>query len=216
MRAPRQPPLTPRRSQSRNLTGRQTELLDQLENLFLAEGFSYLTLDDIVNELRCSKMTLYTLAPSREQLTLAVLRRFFERALKNVDQQMNLTGSTEDHVGVFLTVTTGEMGRMTASCFEDVMQFATTREVYETFSTACTNRLTQLLAASVGSTKVDTARIAFVAELVRLIHEDMYTGELTARTGLDSKTTLDYLVPLVRASVLPPTSRTTAQIKRVK
>jgi AcrR family transcriptional regulator len=59
------------------LTRRQTELLDQLEALFLAEGFARFTLDDLAARLHCSKTTLYALAGSKEQLALRVVRHFF-------------------------------------------------------------------------------------------------------------------------------------------
>jgi AcrR family transcriptional regulator len=48
------------------LTRRQAELLDQLEALFLAEGFARFTLEDLAVRLHCSKSTLYALAGSKE------------------------------------------------------------------------------------------------------------------------------------------------------
>jgi AcrR family transcriptional regulator len=216
MRAPRQPLVTPRRSQSRTLTGRQTELLDELEELFASEGFAHLTLDDIVSKLRCSKMTLYTLAPSREQLTLTVLRRFFDKVLKNVDGRIYQTRRPDTQIQVCITSIVEQMHTMTPTCFNDVMQFATTREVYEGFSAACANRLAQLLAGSVGSAKMDTARIAFVTEMVRVMLEDMHSGEFTDRTGLDNKVALDHLIPVIRGSLKTPRPRAATEIKRVK
>jgi AcrR family transcriptional regulator len=216
MRAPRQPIVSPRRSQSRTLTARQTELLDRLEELFLSEGFAHLTLDDIVSELRCSKMTLYTLAPSREQLTLTVLRRFFDKSLKEIDNQLHQTRSPDAQIPVCLTATLEQMHQMTPTCFNDVMQFGTTREIYETFSAACSNRLTQLLAVSLGSAKVDMARIAFVTEMVRVVFEDMHSGEFTDRTGLDNDLALDHLIKVIRGSLAMPRPRAATQIKRLK
>ena len=62
------------------LTRRQAQLLDQLEELFLAEGFARFTLDDLAVRLHCSKSTLYALADSKEQLALRVIRHFFRKA----------------------------------------------------------------------------------------------------------------------------------------
>ena len=45
-------------SGERRLTTRQAQLLDQLEALFLAEGFAGFILEDIAVRLRCSKTTL--------------------------------------------------------------------------------------------------------------------------------------------------------------
>ena len=64
-------------------TRRQSELLDRLLVLFLEQGFSRFTLDDLAAELRCSKTTLYALAPSRTVLddvaTVAPARSVYER-----------------------------------------------------------------------------------------------------------------------------------------
>src|ERR671933_2309015 len=69
------------------LTARQAELLDQLEQLFLAEGFARFTLDDLAVRLRCSKSTLYALAESKEQLAHRVIKHFFRKATTAVEAQ---------------------------------------------------------------------------------------------------------------------------------
>src|SRR3954451_4534442 len=56
-------------------TPRQVEILDTLQALFLAEGFRHLTIGDLVDRLRCSRRTLYSLAPSKEELVLVVIGR---------------------------------------------------------------------------------------------------------------------------------------------
>src|SRR3954464_13190320 len=69
------------------MTRRQAQLLDHLEELFLAEGFARFTLEDLALRLRCSKSTLYTLAQSKEQLALRVVRHFFRQATEAVEAQ---------------------------------------------------------------------------------------------------------------------------------
>src|ERR687894_1921125 len=69
------------------LTRRQAELLDQLEELFLAEGFARFTLDDLAVRLHCSKSTLYALAESKERLALRVVKHFFRKATDAVEAQ---------------------------------------------------------------------------------------------------------------------------------
>ena len=182
MRAPRQPPLASHRSQPRTWTGRQAELMDQLEDLFLSEGFAHLTIDEIVGQLRCSKMTLYALAPSREQLTITVLRRFFEQAATAVEARIQAGSSSEDRIRACVVAPAEEMRRLTPTCFNDVLQFVTTRELFEAFAASCTNLLTQTLA---GPGKVSSPRVRLVAEVVRLVLQDLYSGELAGRANLD-------------------------------
>ena len=58
----------------RQLTDRQRDVLDRLVELF-NEGFSHLTMADLAARLNCSLRTLYGLAPSRDELVLAVVDR---------------------------------------------------------------------------------------------------------------------------------------------
>lgn len=58
---------------------RQQRLLEQLEKIFLAEGFRDLTGDELAARLKCSKRSLYQIAPSKQELFLLVLEQFLER-----------------------------------------------------------------------------------------------------------------------------------------
>ena len=69
VRAPR-PVLS--RKKERELTDRQRYLLDQLGKLFDG-GFAHLAMADIAGQLNCSLRTLYSLAPSRDELVLVVV-----------------------------------------------------------------------------------------------------------------------------------------------
>lgn len=54
---------------------RQTEILDQLGEIVLREGFAHLQVSDMTRRLHCSRATLYALAPSKE----ALMGRVFDR-----------------------------------------------------------------------------------------------------------------------------------------
>ena len=66
--APR--PMLTREAHAR-LTERQRELLHELGRVF-ADGFADLTMAEVAARLGCSLRTLYGLAPSRDELVLAV------------------------------------------------------------------------------------------------------------------------------------------------
>lgn len=58
---------------------RQKELLAELETLFFANGFRTITVDDIAAQLKCSKRTLYEIAPSKQELFILVIESWLER-----------------------------------------------------------------------------------------------------------------------------------------
>ena len=57
---------------------RHRVVLDQLEDLFLAEGITF-PVRELAARLRCSLRTLYEIAPSKQELVLVVLDRFLHR-----------------------------------------------------------------------------------------------------------------------------------------
>src|SRR5580693_861400 len=73
---------------SQGLTGRQDQLFGQILELYVASGFSRYTLEQVATKLRCSKSTIYALAPSREQLAIAVAVYFFRRAARRIDEKL--------------------------------------------------------------------------------------------------------------------------------
>ncbi|MDA8340863.1 MAG: TetR/AcrR family transcriptional regulator [Actinomycetota bacterium] len=68
------PPAVIDRRREEQLTDRQREIFDQLVAMF-AEGFADLTMAEIAARANCSLRTLYGLAPSRDELVLAVVDR---------------------------------------------------------------------------------------------------------------------------------------------
>src|SRR5215218_11007849 len=85
------------------LTRRQAELLDQLEELFLAEGFTRFTLEDLALRLHCSKSTLYALAGSKEQLAHRVVKHFFRKATAAVEADTVTEDDPARRVTAYLT-----------------------------------------------------------------------------------------------------------------
>ena len=79
------------------------ELLDQLEALFLAEGFARFTLDELALRLRCSKSTLYALAGSKEQLAQRVIKHFFRKATDAVEARTVTVEDPALRVTAYLT-----------------------------------------------------------------------------------------------------------------
>ena len=58
---------------------RQKELLADLEALFFASGFRTVTVDEIATRLKCSKRTLYEIAPSKQELFVLVIESWLDR-----------------------------------------------------------------------------------------------------------------------------------------
>lgn len=60
-------------------SARLRQLVDDVEVIIFRDGFLHLTMDDIAAEVRCSKTTLYRLAPRRERLFELAVKRWLAR-----------------------------------------------------------------------------------------------------------------------------------------
>ncbi len=89
VRAPK--PLLSREAE-RQLSARQIELLDELEEQLLREDFADLTMAEIAALVGCSLRTLYGIAPSKDELILTVVDRRLHRigraAIEALDASM--------------------------------------------------------------------------------------------------------------------------------
>jgi AcrR family transcriptional regulator len=203
-------PRTPsqfRRLQPHTLTSRQAELLGAIEALYLAEGFAGQTLDALATTLRCSKMTLYTLAQSREQLAVAVFRRFFEETAAEADRLVKARRSPVERVDAHVDVVAQRMLQMSAVCFHELISFDPTREVYESFARDSAVALVGLLEGAPGP-NARRLSAGFVAETVKLVLESMCSGEFTTDTGIDVDDGVAQLRNLAKLTVAKPKSPT--------
>ncbi len=89
VRAPK--PLLSREAE-RQLSARQLEVLDQLEQELIREGLADLTMAELAGLVGCSLRTLYGIAPSKDELLLTVvdrrLRRIGRAAIGVLDESL--------------------------------------------------------------------------------------------------------------------------------
>lgn len=173
-----------RRPSGRGLTGRQAQLFDQLVDLFLAEGFADFTLDDLAGRLRCSKSTLYALARSKEQLSVAVVKYFFRRAAGRVEERTDAAEGARDRLGAYLTAVAEELRPASARFYEDLAAFAPALEVYERNTRIAASRVRALVDDGVRDGTFRDVHTSFVAEIVSAAMVAIQRGEITERTGL--------------------------------
>jgi AcrR family transcriptional regulator len=167
------------------VTRRRRELLQTLEALFLADGFAHLTMDDLAASLRCSKATLYALAPSKEQIVTLVVTDFFKRATAQVEARLDSAAVGPAQLVAYLDAIAEALAPASRDFIADVASFAPARAIYEANAQAAARRVRQLVTAGVDAGQFDS-RIdpAFVSALVGLTIEAVQRGEVAERSGL--------------------------------
>lgn len=92
-------------STERSLTARQLEILDTLDESVLGDGFSDLTMAEIAKRMTCSLRTLYGIAPSKEELVLAVADRHLQRIGREAMEALDLDESPLSRLRAYLRAT---------------------------------------------------------------------------------------------------------------
>jgi AcrR family transcriptional regulator len=167
------------------LTRRQAELLDQLEALFLAEGFARFTLDDLADRLRCSKSTLYALAESKERLAVRVIKHFFRKATDAVEAQTVTEADPALRVTAYLSAVARALAPAGPAFHRDLDSFAPGREVYERNTVLAADRVRELIAEGVAQGRFRDVHPALIADTVTTLMFRIGRGDTARATGLD-------------------------------
>jgi AcrR family transcriptional regulator len=179
------------------MTRRQAELLDQLEALFLAEGFSRFTLEDLAVRLRCSKSTLYALAGSKEQLVLRVVKHFFRKATAAVEADTVVETDPARRVTAYLLAVSRALVPAGPGFHRDLEAFPPGREVYERNTVLAAERVRGLIADGVAQGRFREVHPALVADTVTTLMFRIGRGDTQRATGLDDATAYRELAALL-------------------
>ena len=182
---------------------RREELLDELVGLVLQLGFAAFTLDELARRLRCSKSTLYGLAASKEQLVVAVVKRFFQRATTAVEERAAVPADHRERISAYLLAVAEQLQPASPSFFTDVAAFAPAREIYERNTRSAAARVQQLVTDGVAAGTIRPVHASFVGAAVASVMGAIHRGEITASTGLDDAAAYRELADLVVAGTAP-------------
>jgi AcrR family transcriptional regulator len=107
------------------------ELLDALEARFLQVGLRAATIGGLASALRCSRRTLYEIAPSKEALFLLVMRRWLERVRQLGWQAALAHEAPQERIEAFLKPGVTETAKASAAFVADVHAFEPARALLE-------------------------------------------------------------------------------------
>ncbi|MEU6390577.1 TetR/AcrR family transcriptional regulator [Streptomyces sp. NPDC046939] len=178
-------------------TARQTDLLERLVTLLVAEGFASFTLDDLAERLRCSKTTLYQLARSKQGLVREAVKHYFKNATAAVEKQVADTSAPAERVVVYLTAVAEQLRPLSRQFLDDMAEFDATREVYEANTRLAADRIRQLITEGVTAGAFREVHAAFVGEVAAATMQAIQRGEVSHRTGLSDSEAYAELASLI-------------------
>jgi len=162
LRAPK-PLLSP--ETERQLSARQLEILEELEERLVVGGLADLTMAEIARAMNCSLRTLYGIAPSKDELVLTVvdrrLRRFGRAAIGTLVESMEpldalrtYLAAANEAVQPESVAYAGELARVSGG--------QRLLDAHEDYVTAVTQRLLERAVEARAIAPVDTAAVAHV------------------------------------------------------
>jgi AcrR family transcriptional regulator len=178
-------------------TARQVDLLDRLVALMAAEGFSHLTLDDLAERLRCSKTTLYALAPTKQELVVEVVKQYFRAAVPAVEARVAAAPDPARRVVAYLDAVGEYLRPLSHAFLDDLSSFAPAAAVYRANTAAAASRIRELIAEGVAAGAFRPVHAAFVGEIAAVAMFEIQRGEMFARLEMTDAEAYAELASLV-------------------
>lgn len=144
----KQAPVLPR-ARPRRGSKRRDQILDQLESIFLHEGFRALTVGSLAARLRCSRSTLYALASTKEELFLRVQDRILRRIGREARNRAYACEEPGDRVEAFLEGTISSLRPIGTAFLDDVFSYEPARQLFDAHQRGAMRTLRGLIEAGI-------------------------------------------------------------------
>ncbi len=167
-------------AETASLSPRQSQIRDQILEIFLADGFAHLTLNELARRLGCSKATIYTLADSKEQLVVDAIRLFFSRATAAIEAEAASAETPAARVGAYLGAIAGALRPASPQFMADLYAFKPGRRAYEVNTRIAARRVREMINLGVTEGDFRDVNAAFVGEVVAATIVRIHHGQVAA------------------------------------
>ncbi|WP_174187254.1 TetR/AcrR family transcriptional regulator [Nocardia barduliensis] len=173
---------TPRRR--RVDSARRDDLLGNIQQIFLAEGFTTVTIGELAERLHCSRATLYSVASTKEQLVVLATKEFFRSSAASIEQRVAEHDDPRQRILIYLDGVAEAMRRNSPAFYDDMVAFAPTAEIYARNTARAAARVRELIDEGIAAGQFRPTDGNFAAHLVALAIEGVQSGLLLDRTGM--------------------------------
>ncbi|WP_237341620.1 TetR/AcrR family transcriptional regulator [Williamsia soli] len=191
---------TPRRR--RVDVSRRDDLLRQIEDIFLAEGFMSVTMAELTERLHCSKATLYSVASTKEQLVVLATKKFFGSSAEVIEINVAAEADPRRRITTYLGGVAEAMRRNSRAFYADMVAFEPTAQIYRRNTETAANRVRELIDEGIDTGVFSARDGVFASQLVALAIEGVQSGVLLDRTGMSAADTFAELGHLLLNGLL--------------
>jgi len=180
---------------------RGDQLLEELVELYLAEGFLSFGMGDLAARLHCSRSSLYLVASSKEQIIVTAVRRYFRRAAERIEERVEAEQDRGLRLQVYLAAVSDELAPAAERFYADVAAFAPARELYEANTRRAAQRVQDLVVEGVEAGALRPVNARFVGAAVAEVMAAIQGGRIEAAADLDDADAYRALSDLVFRAV---------------
>jgi AcrR family transcriptional regulator len=156
---------------------RLQRVLDEAEELFAQEGFLHFSTDELARRLRCSKRTIYAVAPGREKFFEAVILHRVTKAEDATIAPLRNAPTVQAAVQGCINVSVEQAQESTPLFMRDVMLFPAGRRAVDKWRTDIADELERVIERGIGEglfRKIDprVAAEALLTSVLRVCESD--------------------------------------------
>lgn len=190
-------------TRARRRTARQEDLLNRLVTLFAEEGFAGFTLDALAERMRCSKSSLYTLAGSKQELVVEVVKQYFRLSVPTVEAAVDAADGPRAKVVAYLSAVGDYLRPLSRDFMDDLAEFEPAAAVYRRNTAAAADRIRTLIAEGIAAGEFREVHAAFAAEMVAATMFEIQRGQMFSRLELTDAEAYAELASLVVHALAP-------------
>ena len=173
-----------RRGPRRSWPDQERDLLDALEHVLLAEGFTHLRVADLTRRLHVSRSTVYRLASDRQSLFEMVIERMLERVDGRATGAAANAETTTATIIAYLTARAELLNGASAALLRDLEANTGTRAILEQHRVTGQKVLAMLVGDGVKEGAFRPVAPAFVAQVVDAAMERLQDPAALGGTGM--------------------------------
>lgn len=190
-------------SRRRSFTSRQQELLADLEEIFFKEGFRNLTILELAARLRCSRRTLYELAPSKDEIVLLVIDRLLQRTGRQAMAKVRALDDPVQRVHAYLSTASTALHHGTEAFSTDVAAHPGAHRLFQEHYRFATSVCAHLIQEGVDQGAFRGIDPQLAAEVIYAGLDRLQEPEVLQLTGHTNAEAIQQMIDLIVYGLAP-------------
>jgi AcrR family transcriptional regulator len=181
----------------RRFSTRQEEVLDVIEAVFLRDGIRSVRIGQLASEARCSRSTLYELAPSKEELLLLVLDRLMRRIARRGSEAIKRQRRPVDQIRAIFDSGALDFAPLGATFMQAVQDYRPARWLFDRHIEAARAVLEDLIRDAINARQFRPVNARVAAEALFVVVLRFTDPEFVRSAGVSSSSALSEFFDLM-------------------